>query len=289
MARRNDQRGTGEAVGNLSAEVEQEGPRDTLACDSAKEACCFSCMRFASPRGGPPELRESVIAEALHEPRVARAIARCLDAASTGCLRAATWAGRARESGEARRLQRRPGASRRLAAEPRASAPAESRACVSGANVDRLPAPVVSGPEGPVRIARGGAGARRVDAREVALRSGASAVLRAMDAHPTVANVQAASCRALADLAAEGSRQREELLRLGGVEAVLRAMRRHPTQAAVQETGYRTLRSLAAGSAEAQARILECGVDIPFGPDSQGDTGMLGIGCDRLVNAARVS
>ena len=122
-----------------------------------------------------------------------------------------------------------------------------------------------------------------------AMRSGASAVLQAMDAHPTVANVQATSCRALADLAAEGSRQREELLRLGSVEVVLRAMRRHPTQAAVQETGYGALRSLAAGSAEAQARILECGVDIPSGPDAQGDIGMLGIGCDRLVNAARVS
>ena len=91
------------------------------------------------------------------------------------------------------------------------------------------------------------------DQEDIVAAGGIDAVLRALDAHRTVAGVQEQGCAALINLAANAENQ-VKIVAAGGIGAVRRALNAHPTDAAVQEHGRGLLDCLGINAEEAEPR-----------------------------------
>jgi uncharacterized protein YwbE len=89
---------------------------------------------------------------------------------------------------------------------------------------------------------------------KVAAEGGVSAVVTAMENHPTDAKVQAAACAALRNLAVNADNQVKVAAECG-VGAVVTALQRHPTDAKVQEAACSALGNLALNNADNQVKV----------------------------------
>ena len=87
-------------------------------------------------------------------------------------------------------------------------------------------------------------------------------VVRAMQRHPAVAQVQADGCRALSKLTEHDEAEQIALANAGGAEVVIAAMRAHPSDDGVQREGVWALINLLQSTEGKEALVVAGGVDL---------------------------